>query len=50
LPYAHNLLSTIITEFKNADKEIPEERKIEIQKQFSRFFTDMAYNCILVLR
>ena len=50
LPYAHNLLSTIITEFKNADKEIPEERKVEIQKQFSRFFTDMAYNCILVLR
>lgn len=32
LPYAHNLLSKIIIEFKNADREILEDRKIEIQK------------------
>lgn len=31
LPYAHNLLSTIITEFSNTEKEISEERKGEIQ-------------------
>ena len=32
LPYALNLLSTIITEFNNAEKEIPDERKVEIQQ------------------
>ena len=50
MPYAHNLLHMIIKEFQNPDKEITDERKGEIQKQFSRFFTDVAYNCLLVLR
>ena len=30
LPYAHNLLSSIIKEFQNPDKEISDERKNEI--------------------
>ena len=50
LPYALNLLQTIITEFGNPDKEICDERKLEIQQLFAKFFPDMAYNCILILQ
>jgi hypothetical protein len=50
LPYALNLLYNIIKEFNNPEKEIPEERKGQIQEQFARFFTDLAYNCILLLK
>lgn len=49
LPYALNLLSTIINEFSNTDKEISDERKVQIQQLFARFFPDMAYNCIMLL-
>jgi hypothetical protein len=49
LPYALNLLSVIINEFSNADKEISEEHKSEIYKLFQAFFTDMSYNCLMVL-
>lgn len=34
LPYALNLLSTIINEFSNTDKEITDEHKQEIYKLF----------------
>lgn len=50
LPYALNLLHTIITEFSNTDKEISDERKLEIQSLFAKYFPDMAYNCILILQ
>jgi hypothetical protein len=49
LPYALNLLSTIINEFSNTDKEISEERKMQIQQLFAKFFPDMAYNCVMIL-
>ena len=49
LPYALNLLSTIINEFSNAEKEISDERKLQIQQLFTKYFTDMAYNCVVLL-
>lgn len=49
LPYALNLLSTIINEFSNTDKEISDERKVQIQQLFARYFPDMAYNSIMLL-
>jgi DNA replication protein DnaD len=50
LPYALNLLSTIINEFSNTEKEINDERKQQIQQLFAKFFPDMAYNCIMILQ
>lgn len=50
LPYAINLLTTIINEFGNTDKEIADDRKLQIQAQFAKFFPDIAYNCIIILR
>lgn len=50
LPYALNLLQTIITEFSNPEKEISDERKLDIQQLFAKYFPDMAYNCILILQ
>lgn len=49
LPYALNLLSTIINEFSNTEKEISDERKVQIQQLFAKFFPDMAYNCLMIL-
>lgn len=49
LPYALKLLATIISELSNSEKEISAERKEEIQGQFAKFFTDMAYNCIMIV-
>lgn len=50
MPYALNLLSTIINEFSNTDKEISDERKLQIQQLFAKFFPDMTYNCIMILQ
>jgi hypothetical protein len=50
LPYALNLLTTIINEFGNTDKEIADDRKLQIQQQFAKFFPDIAYNCVIILR
>jgi len=47
--YAMHLLTTIVTEFSNTDKEIPDERKLSIQKLFASHFADIAYNCCIVL-
>lgn len=44
-----HLLTTIVTEFSNTDKEIPDERKAQIQQLFGRHFTDITYNCVTVL-
>lgn len=49
LAHALNLLSTIINEFSNAEKEISDERKQQIQELFAGYFTDMAYNCTVIL-
>jgi hypothetical protein len=50
LPYALNLLTTIINEFGNTEKDISDERKMSIQQQFAKFFPDIAYNCVIILR
>jgi len=49
MPYALNLLSTIISEFGNTEKEIADDHKMEIFKLFQEFFTDMVYNCVILL-
>lgn len=50
LPYALHLLSNIISQFGDAEKEISDERKAQIQTTFPQHFADMAYTCILLLR
>lgn len=49
LRYAMNLLTTIINEFSSTEKEISDERRISIQEMFGKYFTDICYNCIIVL-
>jgi hypothetical protein len=49
LRYSMNLLTTIIQEFSNTDKDIQENRKSQIQQLFAQHFADIAYNCIMVL-
>jgi len=49
LRYSMNLLTTIIQEFSNTDKEIAENRKTQIQQLFAQHFADISYNCIMVL-
>ena len=49
-PYALHLLSNIINQFSDAEKQISDARKLEIQQIFAQNFSDMAYNCILLLR
>lgn len=45
-----HLLLTIINEFStNTDKEISEERKATIHQMFAQYFTDICYNCVVVL-
>jgi len=49
LPYALHLLSTIVTQFSDAEKELADTRKAEMQQTFVRAFPDMAYNCVLLV-
>jgi len=44
-----HLLMTIISEFSNTEKEISDERKQVIHQLFAQYFTDIAYNCAIVL-
>ena len=48
LPYALHLLTTIINEFSNTEKDISDDHKVEIYQLFQEFFNDMAYNCIML--
>jgi hypothetical protein len=50
LPYALHLLSNIINQFSDAEKQISDARKQEIQAIFVENFSDMAYNCVILLR
>lgn len=50
MPYALNLLSTVITELGNSGKDISDERKMALQKQFAGNLPDIAYNCLILLR
>lgn len=38
-----------IAEFSNVEKEIPDERKTEMFQLFQNIFTDMMYNCLMLL-
>lgn len=49
LKYSMNLLTVIITEFSNTEKDISDERKGQIQMLFAKHFADIAYNCVMVL-
>lgn len=49
LRYSMHLLLTIINEFSNTEKEIPDERKAAIHQLFAKFFQDIAYNCVGVM-
>ena len=49
LQHALQLMQLIIAEFSNVEKEIPDERKTEMFKLFQTIFTDVMYNCLMLL-
>jgi len=40
----------MINQFSDAEKQISDARKQEIQAIFVENFSDMAYNCVILLR
>lgn len=50
LPYALGLLSAIINQFIDHEKNFFQDKKEEFFQIFSHYFTDLVYNCIIILR
>lgn len=50
LPYALSLLSTIINQFIEHEKSFQYDKKEEFFKIFAHYFTDLVYNCLIILR
>jgi len=50
LPYALSLLTNIITQFIEQDKDFFKDKKDEFFEAFIIHFKDLCYNCLLVLK
>lgn len=50
LPYALGLLSSIINQFIDHEKAFYQDKKEEFFSIFSHYFTDLVYNCLIILR
>jgi len=50
LPYALSLLTNIITQFIEQDKDFFKDKKDEFFEAFSLHFRDLCYNCLLILK
>ena len=50
LPYCLALLSTIINQFIDRDKDFFKDKKDEFFEVFSQYFRDLTYNCLIILR
>lgn len=50
LPYCLALLSTIINQFIDRDKDFFKDKKDDFFEVFSQYFKDLTYNCLIILR
>lgn len=50
LPYALTLLSTIINQFIDHEKDLFKDKKEEFFEMFGHYFADLTYNCLIILR